>query len=319
MPCTPWAIRILQPYYSRGCKCPKNEPLIFFSRLITTTATSRFCTVLDGAKTGKTLLQEKYTQDRNNETFGTRFTPPWKEMDRDLSAAGQSSSSILLSRQQPLRPFVMDVLCEEAQRIKDDCLRRIEERFNSLPNVKDQDLIAPWQDAEKRTNDMLSSPEPNIRIIGEGHKSALEAIKAHVVRMHDVSAERINPRKTAGARASGVGVGVGISRSSKRGRGRDGADFSNRSIESRQDCLRAVSVQFVGGPPATETLVFSQEEVARLRASYAYLYDWDRHRGGSRFPWNVAFDELGEIKLRANKNFKPISRDFYEKMSIKKI
>lgn len=277
--------------------------------------------MLDGAKTGKTLLQEKYLQDRNNETYGTRFTPPWKEMH----SAGQPSSSALLSRQQPLRPFVMDVLCEEAQRVKDDCLRQIEDRFNSLPKVKDEDLVKPWQDAEERMKDMLSSPEQNTRVVGEAHKSAMDAIKAHVTHMYDVSAERINSRKNAGARALPGCVGVGLSRASKSskrghaGRGRDGADFSNRSIENRQDCLRQVSVEFAGGPPATETFVFSQEEVARLRASYAYLYDWEKHCGGSRFPWNVAFDELGEIKLRVHKNFKPISRDFYEKMSIRKV
>lgn len=281
-------------------------------------ATSRFCTVLDGAKTGKTLLQDKYTQDRNNETYGTRYTPPWKEMDRDLST-GQSSSSIPLTRQQPLPPFVMDVLSSEAQRLKDDCLRQIEERFNSLTKVKDPDLIAPWKGAEDRTKDMLSSPEENIRTIGEAHKGAMDAIKAHVARVYEMSAELMNSTKSAGARASTGGmVGVGTSRAGKRG-GRGGAGFSHRSIESRQDLLRRVSRAFVDGPPAAETFVFSQEEVGRLRASYAYLYDWTMHGGGTRFPWNVAFDELGEIKLRAHKDFKPISRDFYEKMSIRKL
>jgi RNA-dependent RNA polymerase len=288
--------------------------------------------VLDGAKTGKTLLQEKYSQDRNNETYGIRYTPPWKEIDRDHNTGAQSASSILLSRKPSLRPFVMDILSEETQRAKDDCLRQIEERFNSLPKVKDQHLIAPWEDAEARTRDMLSSPEQNIRTVGEAHKSAMDAIQAHVVRVHDFSAKLMSSTRHAGARAStgGVGVdviGVGTSRAGARhGKGKSGkrsggADFSHRSIEIRQDCLRRVSREFVGGPPAAETFVFSQEEVARLRASYAYLYDWTRHSGGggSRFPWNVAFDELGEIKLRAQTDFKPISREFYEKMSIRKI
>jgi RNA-dependent RNA polymerase len=307
-----------------------NKPFLFFSCLTTTTATSRFCTVLDGAKTGKTLLQEKYSQDRNNETYGTRFTPPWKEIDRDHNTAGPSSG-ILLSRPSSLRPFVMDDLCEATQREKDDCLRQIEERFNSLPKVKDLHLIAPWQDAEARTKDMLSSPEQNIRVVGEAHKSAMDAIEAHVVRVHDLSATLMSSARNAGTRASTGGVvGVGTSRAGARhGKGKSGkqgsggADFSHRSIEIRQDCLRRVSREFVGGPPAAETFVFSQEEVAKLRASYAYLYDWTKHGGGgTRFPWNVAFDELGEIKLRAHKDykdFKPISREFYERMSIRKI
>lgn len=261
-------------------------------------------------------MQEKYTQDRNNQRYGTQYTPPWKEIDRDLTA-GQSSG-FLLSRQSQ-SPFVMDILCDAVKQVKDDCLRQIEERFNSLPKVKDLDLVAPWQDAEARTNEMLSKPEQ--KTIGEAHQRAMDSIKAHVVRVHELSAKLLNT-KNAGARAStggvvgvDVGAGKGKGKSSKRG----GADFSHWSIETRQDRLRSVSREFVGGPPSEETFVFSQEEVARLRASYAYLYDWERQGGGSRFPWNVAFDELGSIKLRAHKDFKPISRDFYEKMSIRKI
>ena len=60
-------------------------------------------------------------------------------------------------------------------------------------------------------------------------------------------------------------------------------------------------------------------EVARLRASYAYLYDWTKKQGGTRFPWNVAMRELGAIKLRARQDFKPISQDFYEKMMMRRL
>lgn len=282
--------------------------------------------MLDGAKTGKALLQDKYSQDRNNETYGTQYTPPWKEIDRDHNTA--QSSSIPLSRQS-LPPFVMDILCEATEHVKDDCLRQIEERFSSLRKVKDADLIAPWQNAEAHTNEMLAGPEQNVRIIGEAHKSAMDAIKAHVARVDNLSAKLIkSTNNPGGARAStsggvGVDVGAGVSRGGasngkSKGNNRNRVDFSQRNIEFRQDCLRRVSREFVGGPPPAETFVFSQEEVARLRASYAYLYDWEKHGGGTRFPWNVAFDELGEIKLRARKDFKPISRDFYEKMSIRK-
>jgi hypothetical protein len=154
---------------------------------------------------------------------------------------------------------------------------------------------------------MLSSPEQNVRIVSDSHRSAMDAIKAHVARVYDFSAKLMSStKKNAGARAGTGGVvgvemvGVGSSRAGGKGKGikrRSGADFSQRSIETRQDCLRRVSREFVGGPPATETFVFSQEETfvfsqeeaARLRASYAYLYDWMKHGGGTRFPWNVAF------------------------------
>lgn len=125
----------------------------------------------------------------------------------------------------------------------------------------------------------------------------------------------------AGAQASSGMVGVGASPSKSKkaaGKKRDAADFTQRSIETRQDRLRRMSREFAGGPPAADVFVFSPEEVARLRASYAYLYDWTAH-SGTRFPWNVAFDELGEIKLRTRKDFKPISRAFYERMSMHRL
>jgi hypothetical protein len=254
--------------------------------------------------------------DRNHKAYGTQYSPRWK-MERD-----RPSQQYILSRQSK-PPFVMDVLREAAESAEEECLKQIADRFNSLTKVKDLDLTAPWQDAEARMKELLSRPEESIRIIGEAHRSAMEAIKAHVVRVHDWCAGLV---KGASARASTTGVGVGLcagttsraaarsGKSSKKG----GADFTNRSIETRQDLLRRMSKEFVGGPPAAEVFVFSQEEVARLRASYAYLYDWT-NRSGTRFPWNVAFNELGEIKLRANKDFKPISRDFYEKMSVRRL
>ena len=55
-------------------------------------------------------------------------------MDWDLSTR-QPSSMALLSHQQPLHPFVKDVLCEEAQCVKDDRLRWVTGTIivNNLP------------------------------------------------------------------------------------------------------------------------------------------------------------------------------------------
>lgn len=280
---------------------------LFFSHL---TATSSFCTVLDGAKTGKTILPERYTQDRNDKQYGTQYTPPWK-IERD-----NPTQQCILSRPSP---FVMDVLREATEGAEEECLKQITDHFNALTKVKDLDLIAPWQDAEARMKEMLSRPEDRIRAIGEAHRTAIEAIKRHVVRVYDWCGTLM--KGPAGAQASSGMVGVGGSPSKSKkaaGKRRDAADFTQRSIETRQDRLRRMSREFVGGPPAADVFVFSPEEVARLRASYAYLYDWTAH-SGTRFPWNVAFDELGEIKLRAHKDFKPISRTFYERMSMHRL
>jgi RNA-dependent RNA polymerase len=271
--------------------------------------------VLDGAKTGKTILPARYAQDRNDMRFGTQHTPAWK-VDRN-----NPTQQYLLSRPSEV-PFVMDVLQEATESAENAYLKQITDRFNALTKVKDLDLVAPWQEYEVRVQEMQSRPEENIRIIGEAHRSAMEAIKTHVMRVFDWCTNLMKGPATQHT-STGVGLDVGAGKTSraaaKKGKSvqRGRAEFTHRSIETRQDFLRRMSREFVSGPPAGEVFVLSQEEVARLRASYAYLYDWTK--GGSRFPWNVAFNELGEIKLRAQKDFKPISWDFYEKMSIRKI
>jgi len=80
-------------------------------------------------------------------------------------------------------------------------------------------------------------------------------------------------------------------------------------------------MEFVKGPDRAETAValLSEDEVARLRASYAYILDWSHRPGGTRFPWNVAMRDLGEIKLRARGDLKPLSQDFYEKMMMRSL
>jgi RNA-dependent RNA polymerase len=296
-------------------------------------ATSSFCTVLDGAKTGKAILPERYKQDRGSRQYGTQFVPQWK-MDPD-----RQTQHYNLPRGD-LPPFVMDLLKEAMEKAGDEQLRRIADHFATLPKVKDADLVAPWERAETRAQDMLSRPEEHIRAIGQAQKDALEAIKTHVARVYDLSATimkatptgtttttttTITTARVETRAGSGTGAQRGRSRgrqsisSNSKGRKSHGGVFTNRSIETRQDQLRRISREFVGGPLAEETLVFSAEEVARLRASYAYVYDWGRRPDGSRFPWNVAMRELGEIKLRARKDFKPISQDFYEKMSMRKL
>jgi RNA-dependent RNA polymerase len=270
--------------------------------------------VLDGAKTGKTILPARYAQDRNDKQFGTQYTPAWK-VDRN-----NPTQQYILSRPSEA-PFVMDVLQEATESAENTYLKQITDHFNALTKVKDLDLIAPWQEYEARVKEMLSRPEENIRIIGEAHRSAMEAIKTHVVQVFNWCATLMKGPAMQHT-STGVGLDIGAGKTSraaaKKGKSvQRGAEFTRRSIETRQDFLRRMSKEFISGPPAGEVFVLSKEEVTRLRASYAYLYDWMK-QGGSRFPWNVAFNELGTIKLQAQKDFKPISRDFYEKMSIRK-
>lgn len=256
-----------------------------------------------------TILPERYSQDRNNKQYGTQYAPPWK------MEPGHMTHQHHLSRQD-LPPFVMDVLQAAMQDVSNEQLQRINKHFNALPKVKDPDLIVPWQDAEARVQELLAKPEQHMRDVGHAQQKALEAIKTHVAQVHG----RFNDlMRTTTSAAGGTGTGGGGVAGTSRAAGDNKSGFTGRSIETRQDLLRRTSWEFVSGPAPAETFVFSQAEVARLRASYAYLHDWMKKPGGTRFPWSVAMRELGLIKLRARKDFKPLSQDFYEKMSIRKL
>ena len=55
----------------------------------------------------------------------------------------------------------------------------------------------------------------------------------------------------------------------------DGKNFTDLPIENRQGIFRRLSWKFASGPSPTE-LRMSQDEVARLRASFAYFYSTER-------------------------------------------
>jgi hypothetical protein len=253
-------------------------------------------------------------------------------MERDHPTTRYNAS------RQGLPPFIMDVLRDAMDTAGDEQLRRIADHFAALPpKVKDADLVAPWQKAEARAQEMMalaaepgSGPEvQRLRELGQMQRDALDAIRRHVVRVHELCSDLMkvsalpptsspwSPSSSSPAGSSRAGLRAGVGPGASQGLGA-GVGFTRRSIETRQDCLRRMSREFVGGPPPAETVVFSREDVARLRASYAYVYDWTKRPGGTRFPWNVAMRELGHIKLTARKDFKPISQDFYEKMSMRK-
>lgn len=273
-----------------------------YTHSMTTLLAWIFCTVLDGAKTGKTILPGRYLQDRMSRNYGIQYVPEWKAAQDDLVRHHP------LSRQ-GLPTFVMDVLKAAMDEASSTQFRRIDAHFSTLPRIKDADLVVPWQEAEAGAQELLSRPEPHAQNVGQAQQDALAAIKRHVTRVYELSSTLMRP--AAGTPAS--------ARAGEKGK-KNAAEFTTRSIELRQDQLRRVSQEFVSGPDRAQTVgLLSEDEVARLRASFAYLYDWARKPGGTRFPWNVAMRELGMIKLRTRRDLKPLSQDFYEKMMMRRL
>lgn len=94
-------------------------------------------------------------------------------------------------------------------------------------------------------------------------------------------------------------------------------NFTKLPIEARQNQLRSISKQFAAGP--SDLLYFDVEGVKRVRASYAYLCDYELSKGRvrwTRFPWDVAMRDLCEIKAKRNGNSKTLMGSFYHTMDV---
>jgi RNA-dependent RNA polymerase len=62
--------------------------------------------------------------------------------------------------------------------------------------------------------------------------------------------------------------------------------------------------------PPPGKFFMQDEEIASLRASYAYKYDHSKWHEGTGFPWDVAMRELGAIKARVTGGHKTVTGDF---------
>lgn len=247
---------------------------------------------LDGFKTGMTVLDEVLKED--TKTYQKR-SPKWKETEEErvrFSASGLNERNI--QRPHGLGEFIMDKLYNQAKEEKDLWLARIERHFqaHNRSNV-DRDLVAPWNQAIELGR-RWAAEENNTRMNRE-----LEAIVEHVRSVYkDHRSSLASPRTTPSSSP------------------KTSVPFSDLPIERRQDAIRKISRQFVSFPPPGKFLM-QDEEIATLRASYAYKYDHYIWHEGSGFPWDVAMRELGAIKARATGGYKAIAGEFYDHFNMK--
>jgi RNA-dependent RNA polymerase len=165
--------------------------------------------------------------------------------------------------------FIMDHLTKFAKQECANQIDKVEDHFGRCSVVLDTDLIEPWLSAEKMADRFLSE-EGSDRM-----KRDLKKISDHVSNVYNKHRAQlrqlVSPKK------------------------KDGAQFTNRPIETRQDTLRALSKEFVSKPTPDEVLM-DESQIRRARASYAYYYDYLQAESWTRFPWDVAMSELCTIK-----------------------
>lgn len=249
---------------------------------------------LDGVKTGKTILPDVYRKDKEKYD---KVPPRWKEEDEGMERHRQRNQPRAL-RPSSMAKFIMDYLHDQAEREGGDWLVRIDAHFESVPRSGlDEDLAAPYNKAVELAQ-KWGTEEKNDRMKGE-----LKMLEDHVAKCYSSHRAQlqISPRK-------------GKASPSK------GNSFTDLPIEVRQDKIRMMSRQFVSFPAPNQFLM-CEEEVARIRASYAYVYDFNQRKYNfpqnyTRFPFDVAMRELCAIKAR-KRRFKPVSGDFYDQFRMK--
>ncbi|KAI0944787.1 hypothetical protein AcW1_001640 [Taiwanofungus camphoratus] len=273
-----------------------------------------FCAVLDGSKTGVTVSQE--VRDLHKKLFAHRG-PAWKEAcEQNKQIDRMSSNEKNLTRDPKLPDFIMDMIHMQVHAESERQLQHIEALFLRKLNAEemDEDLAAPWKNAWKRAEVALT------RRNDTWMRKELDAIKVHVERVYS----KWRNYRTVDEAQNGVGGGHG------RIGGKDRAKvaFTALAIEKRQDKLRELSKEFSCGPALlveqlegkgeTEGLLyFSDSILQRVRASYAYIYDFESSRNHwSRFPWDVAMRVLCEIKAGAQGLSKTLTEDFYARMMV---
>ena len=202
-----------------------------------------------------------------------RRPPVWKEVEDDIAHGGNELNVV---RPQSLPLFVMDAVSAEAKRYSDLKLSQMQQAF-PLTTSMDRTLLKPWNDVKERVE--------MIRLLDRDHAarmdSELSRIQAHVDEHFAEFKTKIH------------------------------ANFTALRIERRQDILRKLAQQFAKNPGAP-FLCFSEDELAHLKASYAYKIDPD----GS-FPFDVAMRDLGYIKARGCGPSKTVQLAYYDRFVIK--
>ncbi|KAF9008990.1 RNA dependent RNA polymerase-domain-containing protein [Cyathus striatus] len=252
-----------------------------------------FCMILDGSKTGMTVLPEVLAQDVKK--YNHR-PPAWKETEEDRKCYfEQGRNDVNLKRPSSLGIFIMDKLHKQAEDEGKTRLGLIDATFEQKTRCSvDSDLTAPWRNAKVRSKRWITE--------GVAMQNELQKLEEHVKAVYTYHREALNRG----------GGGSSMKNGSK-------LAFTGLPIEVRQDKFRDLSMKFASYPSSGEFLSMSDEEVARVRASYAYLYDTEKNPYKfTRFPWDVAMRELTGIKARATGRHKTVAGIFYDDFNIKR-
>lgn len=226
--------------------------------------------------------------------YGT-LTPEWKTVGEGEAGLPRASNMPSAMRPQHLGTFIVDVLSYEAKKVTDKWKAELDKKFNGVQNREDLTLSGPFREYARKL----------VRGDWVHFRNDLEHMFNVISSLHAECSKR-------------------------------GPSFTKKPIEERQDILRADSLRFATTP---DPIHMTKEEAARVKASLAYFYDCHGDLRGrsfeslimaasgegkgcrvkwSRFPWDVAFQELCAIKAKSSPASRSISKTYLDKMVISK-
>jgi len=275
----------------------------------------RFCLILDGSKSGlrvnldkmkidtqKFKVAEMVWRERLAKDFKTRATIGGGVNEDNRRSAKRGSG---------LKGFIMDHMYSfgKSENVRIGELLNKSMGGDKLKAAPDSALLKPWRDAEIRAEKAKKEFGSSL------FSDELEAIKKHVEEVYKMHRSEFG----SGSRSPSKKL-LQMSPSKKGAR----AALSDIPIEKRQDKIRKVSLAFQQPIAGRETMLcFAGQELNELKASYAYLHDWEQNRDSwikcfTHFPWDVAFRDLCAIKAKSTSSgWKAVRIDFYESMMVK--
>ncbi|KAG7091934.1 hypothetical protein E1B28_008326 [Marasmius oreades] len=258
-----------------------------------------FCAVLDSLKSGRKLLPEVRRRDIHYPSKDAVL--PWKTVLERISPQTNSTPSFkqtptnsLIRDHGHLGRFIMDELSEvareqfrkwtaRAETIFDAKSQQPDKRQSTFILGADPDLYGPWEKvlaiAKRRADE--SNPDYSLQ-------NDLQLIRSHVESVMN-RPHYLNK----------------------------GSSFTDKSIVSRQDEIRALSREFSLRPQLVDmSSICDNATLTRLRASCAYALC--RNNTGYQFPWVVAFHELCLMKADSSSSFKPVIGAFADSLNLTK-
>jgi len=195
------------------------------------------------------VLPSTLIEDRKK--FGGR-PPAWKETEDAKEKARQAPTAGDYPKREghvKNKRFVMDTIQAGVKAFGEEKRKQLDSVFASSDcPVVDPDLTAPWLAAEGFAAQFKKDK-------GDDHplwSSQRQSIQNHVHRVAKRYKESIR------------------------------STFSSLRIETRQDILRDLAMEFASGPLPSD-MYMGEDEIARLRASYAYYHDAEEHKYTSKW------------------------------------